>query len=158
MSDGERKRGYCASHPFCNLKVAKGRRFCAEHAAILDRVQAVLNPRLYRKQGKDEAALPAALMTVTHVEPQPTAKPARAERTATSRIDWQARMLDALKGGPLSSSALSAACGTTSQDRTFARHRLALFDSGRIVEVPGKAGRGSGRIFALPPAATPATA
>jgi hypothetical protein len=141
-------RGICRSWPHCRAVAdAPEGRFCIGHQQALDRVQAVLNPRLYRALGKDEAALPPAEMVIRHVEPATSPKAKR------KRTDWSAVILGALAAGSLASGALAEVCGVSTQDRTFARQRLALLNSGRIIVVPGKPGRGSGSVFGLPPAA-----
>lgn len=153
-----RPKGVCRSWPHCSaLADAPGGRFCLKHQEALNRVQAICNPRLFNKQGKADAELAPAEMTVRWVAP--TAEPPTGAKTRRERIgrdEWRSRILGALKDGPLASGALAEACLTTPQDRSYGRHRKELYAAGVIVEVPGRPGRGSGRCYAIAPPAVAA--
>jgi hypothetical protein len=160
-----RRAEVCGSWPHCDLPPAEGGLFCAAHKAQLDRVKADLrrNPRY----DKDSAAAQLApTVTVTHIAPEPRKrkptkpaerqppKPAKPTKES-ARARLTASIVAALKGGPLESNALAAACGVEPKNFPFCAARGALLEAGKVLDLgPGVTPSGGRRqhVYSLPDA------
>jgi hypothetical protein len=111
----------CKSAPFCREEAADGRRFCAAHQEILDRVKAAPRSKASPANGK-----PAAVVV-------------RRERPGLLREQFSAAILQALAAGPMNGSELAVAVGTKPIARTYARAREGLLREGKIVRSAGDA-------------------
>jgi len=106
----------CGSWPFCPAAALPDANFCARHLPIMEKVAGELR---YTDAAKEK----------------PKAK--KVDRRMT-QAGFEAQILDALAKQPLTAKELTAALSTRSSNRSYARARRALLDSGEIRSTAGE--------------------
>jgi hypothetical protein len=105
----------------------QGRRFCREHAEILDKVKAtIVKPRSTKQIARPPKPPTVPVASVQKVKPPAERKPSKSD-------NYREAVLAALSAGPLLSAELAAAVGTTIHARTYGRARQLLQSEGLIV-------------------------
>jgi hypothetical protein len=110
----------CGSWPHCRKRPMRGRRFCKEHQAVMDRVAAEY------KGGKKKR------LVDNIIKPKPPANPSKPKS-----LIYREKMLEGLRAGPKTSGELAACCGVSKSDSTMLRARDKLIRDGTIKRYKG---------------------